>query len=166
MNFSSSMYGSSPRARGTAGDARESDPPLRFIPAGAGNSITSRRINPWDSVHPRGRGEQGFTGHQNKDWRGSSPRARGTACKNGRWPLGVRFIPAGAGNSRCSSLSMESSSVHPRGRGEQATSVSSHPAISGSSPRARGTDLLHGGGADHARFIPAGAGNRHHWIPG
>ncbi len=131
--------GSSPRARGT-GESGVSDVGCtRFIPAGAGNRALRPAAGPLWSVHPRGRGEQGFTGHQNKDWRGSSPRARGTDNQAKRTSLKMRFIPAGAGNSSWCCWWCCWPPVHPRGRGEQA-----------------GQALAH---CREHRFIPAGAGN-------
>ena len=50
-------------------------------------------------------------------------------------------------------------SVHPRWRGEHHYFVVSVISISGSSPLARGTQLLLDAWFDVERFIPAGAGN-------
>ena len=92
------------------------------------------------AVHPRGRGEQGQSVGPVARFIGSSPRARGTGHPGAQcWQL-QRFIPAGAGNRcRCGTTRCRCS-VHPRGRGEQATSC--WVAMSS------------------LRFIPAGAGNR------
>ncbi len=51
------------------------------------------------------------------------------------------------------------SGVHPRGRGEQLPSKLIRAKRPGSSPRARGTDLINEVSAHTYRFIPAGAGN-------
>ena len=71
--------------------------------------------------------------------RGSSPRVRGTLVVRCGTGGRIRFIPAGAGNTRCTRLRMMLKSVHPRGCGEHGRSV--------------------GGYAPRHRFIPAGAGN-------
>ena len=98
----------------------------------------------------------------------------------------VRFIPAGAGNSRCIGEPLYHWPVHPRGRGEQIGVCLRDLLLRGSSPRARGTvfcDALtnrhaavhpRGRGEQRAffpsmratsRFIPAGAGNRPSELP-
>src|SRR3546814_1561071 len=76
---SSDLAGSSPRVRGTVGQAEGNAPDRRFIPACAGNSRLRPKFLPDPTVHPRVCGEQGqaiawahYTG-------GSSPRVRGTA---------------------------------------------------------------------------------------
>ncbi len=99
LSFGNHDNGSSPRARGTGlitalGGSKE-----RFIPAGAGNSRPHLRQRRFCTVHPRGRGEQLYSGSA----------GRQTA----------RFIPAGAGNSPMAMDKAQSLPVHPRGRGEQ-----------------------------------------------
>ncbi len=90
---------------------------------------------------------------------GSSPHARGTPISHGRMPLRVRFIPARAGNTMPGPASPGEPSVHPRTRGEHATSTRRGRSRRGSSPHARGT--LGTGRREQipARFIPARAGN-------
>ena len=131
--------GSSPRARGTPQLVSLPDGFNRFIPAGAGN--TSHRCDPGPtaSVHPRGRGEHCAPNPPADVRGGSSPRARGTlSCGRGH-RVYLRFIPAGAGNTR------------PGGNDKNDNR--------GSSPRARGTLRARFCGLRHRRFIPAGAGN-------
>ncbi len=52
--------GSSPRVRGTGPDPRSACAPIRFIPAGAGNSLHRFPVVPANPVHPRGCGEQAY----------------------------------------------------------------------------------------------------------
>ena len=52
-----------------------------------------------------------------------------------------------------------SNSVHPRGCGEHRSNSARETNWNGSSPRVRGTQLIGLRRHDHARFIPAGAGN-------
>ncbi len=105
--------------------------------------------------------------------RGLSPLARGTRhmpdhmCSNGR------FIPAGAGNSRCmtgkpqtgagNSRCMtgkpQTGAVYPRWRGELAALFSLKTIKLGLSPLARGTLISLAIINRLTRFIPAGAGN-------
>ncbi len=110
-------------------------------------------------VHPRWRGEQTPSTAAVTGRFGSSPRARGTEKQIAAYIDARRFIPADAGNSSAATLSMISSAVHPRGRGEQSTIRYWRSPISGSSPRARGTAKARAHGIGGTRFIPAGAGN-------
>ncbi len=115
------------------------EPDFRFIPAGAGNTVAIGRVRAADTVHPRWRGEHYIKKRIKLHITGSSPLARGT--RDGLRPgaLCWRFIPAGAGNTRC-------------------TLAGSHPTL-GSSPLARGTQEKRQDYDDKIRFIPAGAGN-------
>ena len=91
--------GSSPQARGTPGPPSPDLTSLRFIPAGAGNTLTPSLTVLPAAVHPRRRGEH-FTDHQKYlAPRGSSPQARGTHDFHTYDGASNRFIPAGAGNT-------------------------------------------------------------------
>ena len=92
-------------------------------------------------------------------FRGSSPLARGTQKLNRQRKSFSRFIPACAGNSMLVQTARGSVSVHPRLRGELATTVMSAPVCNGSSPLARGTRQRHSQQTSRHRFIPACAGN-------
>jgi len=71
------------------------------------------------SVHPHGRGERGVANLVHVPVFGSSPRAWGTACQ-GSWPSRrTRFIPTGVGNGLRVHSILESTTVHPHGRGER-----------------------------------------------
>ncbi len=153
--------GSSPLARGTHLCFIVEMVGNRFIPAGAGNTTTTRRTTMRDPVHPRWRGEHNCYHRANQFDGGSSPLARGTLCRIYRGGFLWRFIPAGAGNTASQPPSRTWPTVHPRWRGEHSSSRASGHATYGSSPLARGTpkpgSLLSG----RSRFIPAGAGNTH-----
>ena len=71
------------------------------------------------AVHPRVRGEQGDSRPLNSSKVGSSPRARGTVCRELSPSAYHRFIPACAGNSPFSKRYFAQRAVHPRVRGEQ-----------------------------------------------
>ena len=173
---------------------------VRFIPAGAGNTLFVARRLMSISVYPRWRGEHAVQNFLKRFNCGLSPLARGThtplsnscdlptvyprwrgehcsgvfilpAC-HGLSPLArgtlpyrlpdiifLRFIPAGAGNTCCSSWWSAAIAVYPRWRGEHNVRLSPLCVVAGLSPLARGT--LHGFGFlfDGRRFIPAGAGN-------
>ena len=112
---------------------------VRFIPAGAGNTV----CRGW------------WHGYQN----GSSPRVRGTLRTTAISFSRCRFIPAGAGNTSRSCRFVTNTSVHPRGCGEHGcVSMVTRPS-GGSSPRVRGTPPGYRAQWPGRRFIPAGAGN-------
>ena len=151
--------GSSPLARGTHGGHMAHRLPPRFIPARAGN--TARRTAPSlvSTVHPRSRGEHTSEIRRRIQAAGSSPLARGTRSSRSPAPPPWRFIPARAGNTRPGSTPPASRTVHPRSRGEHASGRYRRPALSGSSPLARGTPEPARQGASRSWFIPARAGN-------
>ena len=111
------------------------------------------------AVHPCGRREHNLPLSEDLSPLGSSLRAQGTRPFIQRFTLTVRFIPAGAGNTSAPPNIQRLFTVHPCGRRE-------HPGCSfelirshGSSLRAQGTRQIQALGANHRRFIPAGAGN-------
>ncbi len=109
----------------------------RFIPASAGNATTSTSGRWRSTVHPRERGERVTDGLTVAPYSGSSPRARGTRCRQRRLARAHRFIPASAGNARARCRPAASRAVHPRERGERACRWPPLGALSGSS-RERG----------------------------
>ena len=155
-----SSCGSSPRVRGTVCGPASRTTGTRLIPAGAGNSSSSRWRGGQSTAHPRGCGEQGGAAHSSVRFCGSSPRVRGTDRPAGLCAGLHRLIPAGAGNRRQAAGCPQAGPAHPRGCGEQAGCSPSHHRISGSSPRVRGTGQWPAPASDYHRLIPAGAGNR------
>ena len=158
-------YGSSPHTRGTPHPDAKCRPPLRFIPAYAGNATTRLPVSRPRSVHPRIRGERSPNTIVTTQGDGSSPHTRGTR------PSGVqnrpykRFIPAYAGNARGPARQQTPPSVHPRIRGERSSSPASSGSYVGSSPHTRGTLPSWSCAPCGPRFIPAYAGNAT-WSPG
>ena len=140
---------------------RRGRPPhrLRFIPAGAGDSHSGAVGSDWRPVHPRGGGELAAGAVGALALAGSSPRGRGTHWCVYHRRREYRFIPAGAGNSRCGRRSGHDPPVHPRGGGELLGFPASLNKRGGSSPRGRGTQPLADQLVADQRFIPAGAGN-------
>ncbi len=132
-------YGSSPRGRGTPLDRGKRRRCRRFIPAWAGNTAARPITRAARSVHPRVGGEHSSRPTKKSRKSGSSPRGRGTLSTNEKNAIGVRFIPAWAGNTH-----WQATSLKPTG---------------GSSPRGRGTRVFHDRWPDQHRFIPAWAGN-------
>ena len=89
---------------------------------------------------------------------GSSPRVRGRPGLLAVCWGSVRIIPAGAGQTRPSSIPTPSSSDHPRGCGADATIRPINKQGLGSSPRVRGRHLQRRIAGSSPRIIPAGAG--------
>ncbi len=160
------VYGSSPRMRGTAFQSILRRFGARFIPAHAGNRRFHPRRDRRRSVHPRACGEQRLAILPRATRYGSSPRMRGTEGHLHHGHLHHRFIPAHAGNSSAARMRRSISPVHPRACGEQASSSAVISCGSGSSPRMRGTEIDHKLSAGSERFIPAHAGNRGGYNPG
>ena len=149
-----------PRSRG---EHRLLPPHLRacfwLIPARAGNTPRQYRRRACQPAHPRSRGEHWEPTHRRLTDIGSSPLARGTPGHVVGFGLGVRLIPARAGNTSNPTGPRKPATAHPRSRGEHASSNEASWCPSGSSPLARGTRdawLLSG---DSIRLIPARAGN-------
>ncbi len=154
-----SGIGSSPHARGTRLFDRHAHVILRFIPACAGNTFSSGLSAGLSPVHPRMRGEHPSPPTLRRPRSGSSPHARGTPhepCQKHKQP---RFIPACAGNTVYAARIRSFLPVHPRMRGEHATTGGRIKETCGSSPHARGTPQFNAVHARHQRFIPACAGN-------
>ncbi len=151
--------GSSPLARGTLHSQRARGRSYRFIPAGAGNTKPTQCQHTQHTVHPRWRGEHEYGHAASATEGGSSPLARGTPLSLRRRTLDVRFIPAGAGNTRAATRAPRAAPVHPRWRGEHVPASSASTTKRGSSPLARGTLRSCSPCSTYRRFIPAGAGN-------
>ena len=110
-------------------------------------------------VHPCGRREHDSFSRMNSLSLGSSLRAQGTHNRAYHAADGLRFIPAGAGNTWPLPPSRCCVPVHPCGRREHRHCLSLHFFQSGSSLRAQGTRIAHAREKRLVRFIPAGAGN-------
>ena len=113
------LRGSSPHARGTLGAYRHYFRSGRFIPACAGNAYVIHWNLPYDSVHPRMRGEREHGMAVDKHRIGSSPHARGTRTLRYSYNPYTRFIPACAGNASSRRSRRRIAAVHPRMRGER-----------------------------------------------
>ena len=112
---------------------------MRFIPAGAGNTLVFVLITRFSTVYPRWRGEHFKLPTGQEIHIGLSPLARGTRALRCIICQTIRFIPAGAGNTRY---------------------YSPAPVVGiGLSPLARGTLNISSSNRTSIRFIPAGAGN-------
>ena len=120
LNLPPGINGLSPLARGTRGEFSRNARLSRFIPAGAGNTSRCRSCSGSGPVYPRWRGEHHRYPIVIRPAPGLSPLARGTHRHATDHASGLRFIPAGAGNT-CGLLFLYSSvPVYPRWRGEHA----------------------------------------------
>ncbi|SLU21034.1 Domain of uncharacterised function (DUF2825) [Klebsiella pneumoniae] len=151
--------GLSPLARGTLKQAITEWAGSRFIPAGAGNTSPRGIRYRSRAVYPRWRGEHSDRRGTSALLNGLSPLARGTLVVQPDLEHSVRFIPAGAGNTKQGGQSLCHSTVYPRWRGEHLISSRIAGPITGLSPLARGTPSAIAGNGVSERFIPAGAGN-------
>ena len=136
--------GSSPQARGTRLRSASAQISGRFIPAGAGNTLYPTSRAQQSTVHPRRRGEHPIHQSSSACTGGSSPQARGTLPVDIITTHVCRFIPAGAGNTITGIAVADLQPVHPRRRGEHANFPYKLFINSGSSPQARGTQMLPG----------------------
>ena len=116
-----STCGSSPPTRGTQPFYVVSRHWPRFIPAHAGNTLTSHFLNFPQAVHPRPRGEHQSPPHVIGMPIGSSPPTRGTPAPRTR--------------------AVHPTAVHPRPRGEHEYYKDRNPSHIGSSPPTRGTPI-------------------------
>ena len=110
--------GLSPLARGTPQCGGIERPGDRFIPAGAGNTVSSPSRCTGSAVYPRWRGEHVSIPNIKPLQFGLSPLARGTLTVINIKVSIERFIPAGAGNTLDSASWSRLSTVYPRWRGE------------------------------------------------
>ena len=115
---SSSDAGLSPLARGTHKNKTPKRLYLRFIPAGAGNTMKSHSLLSKSAVYPRWRGEHVLPSYPAGAAAGLSPLARGTRLNDVASAMATRFIPAGAGNTGGMFINGMETPVYPRWRGE------------------------------------------------
>ena len=141
LSATSLSPGSSPRGRGTPVARQKKRTGTRFIPAWAGNTTNCRVAVDLTAVHPRVGGEHTAPSRLIRDRVGSSPRGRGTHSAPRQHVAVRRFIPAWAGNTLGSTLTVPILPVHPRVGGEHARDGQQVVGGDGSSPRGRGTRL-------------------------
>ena len=154
--------GSSPRMRGTQAMMLPAVSAAGIIPAYAGNTLDVHWSSPFVRDHPR------VCGEHVRDWRGgvrlggSSPRMRGTRARRGHSGHGIGIIPAYAGNTNVWPFAAFLHRDHPRVCGEHRMLGHKSAAMTGSSPRMRGTLFVRLGGGAVTGIIPAYAGNTIH----
>ena len=109
-------------------------------------------------AHPRSRGENVFVSGRRTALRGSSPLARGKPCSSYATDRGRGLIPARAGKTTRPGSRSQTTTAHPRSRGENAEVVSLYLICAGSSPLARGKPDQGSCRQAGKRLIPARAG--------
>ena len=111
----------------------------RIIPAYAGNTPKRRSVAPRSRDHPRVCGEHDIAWCSLRRSAGSSPRMRGTHCRQNLPNVRKGIIPAYAGNTCCQCLGSLRVRDHPRVCGEHQSQSTRVTHLTGSSPRMRGT---------------------------
>ena len=150
--------GSSPLARGLPvfGDPRLGQ--ARIIPARAGFTVLLTRRRPTRLDHPRSRGVYSAGVAAAWNFAGSSPLARGLPEGAGSPGTGRRIIPARAGFTCRASQRGVCSRDHPRSRGVYEEEAHRLRVQVGSSPLARGLQVILKKAGILVRIIPARAG--------
>ena len=110
----------------------------RLIPAHAGKTSAVGRYPRSRAAHPRSRGENFGLEEDSALVDGSSPLTRGKRRDRTPPRRSCRLIPAHAGKTRRAWTAPDSSTAHPRSRGENAASDAIQFDLEGSSPLTRG----------------------------
>ena len=150
--------GPSPRARGSLCQVEQVIGRDGSIPASAGKPRSADRAPHAARVHPRERGEAGYSRIESIHARGPSPRARGSRDERLHVVVGRGSIPASAGKPSRRPAPPSRRRVHPRERGEAALVVLGGGRLQGPSPRARGSPKRPPRGELIGGSIPASAG--------
>ena len=151
--------GSPPRVRGTDAESLMERGQARITPACAGNRLQQRQGPQKNKDHPRVCGEQLYPYRALSASMGSPPRVRGTDCPAANASCGCGITPACAGNRIRRKEFNTIKKDHPRVCGEQCVRRESHPRLSGSPPRVRGTGTVSKLPRGFQGITPACAGN-------
>ena len=165
VHLSFTVAGSSPLARGLRPPIFSGASPRRIIPARAG--FTPERALPvrMGPDHPRSRGVYSPRGLRRSRSSGSSPLARGLPGAICVAAVINRIIPARAGFTATSMLRTISRRDHPRSRGVYYVRYLPAEIEAGSSPLARGLQMIAEIRGPLVRIIPARAGFTHDRMP-
>ena len=150
--------GSSPLTRGKRCVTPFINFPVRLIPAHAGKTTPSARVNVIVKAHPRSRGENGGAREMTAAAPGSSPLTRGKLWVAGAGEPSEGLIPAHAGKTREGVQVLGKAGAHPRSRGENSHARPRPDWRRGSSPLTRGKPSLEICTLTVSRLIPAHAG--------
>ena len=153
------ITGSSTPTRGIPIKQVEEHYDYRFIPAHAGNTISSLLLLKSCEVHPRPCGEYMPSPCISLIFLGSPPPMRGIPTIRHIILNIVRFTPAHAGNTCRTWRNRGKHKVHPRSRGEYLCPIGGAAVSPVSSPLTRGIHVGITWKNSGKRFIPAHAGN-------
>ncbi len=137
----SHVTGSSLQAQGTHLETPTVHQNKRFIPAGAGNTLSLSDNDVQKPVHPCRRREHQMLRTGQIHMTGSSLQAQGTRESAKLAGLKSRFIPAGAGNTSGFTSPNSELTVHPCRRREHSDQAKAAYKVAGSSLQAQGTPL-------------------------
>ena len=152
------LPGSSPLTRGKLCRADQIANSGGLIPAHAGKTSSASSAREARRAHPRSRGENRQRVEGADATAGSSPLTRGKLGRPASSMSSIGLIPAHAGKTQQSHLSMASARAHPRSRGENPYAASNDQDPKGSSPLTRGKLLAAVFHERRPRLIPAHAG--------
>ena len=152
------VEGLSPRGRGNRGDGPDGPARARSIPAWAGEPLPDAPSVPSVPVYPRVGGGTSACAISLGASYGLSPRGRGNRIPAIRYLMGVRSIPAWAGEPHLSGLAPRRLQVYPRVGGGTRCGLPDHDVSRGLSPRGRGNPIPNGPSPFSKRSIPAWAG--------
>ena len=130
----------------------------RFTPTGVGTIRCQKQRVTNVTVHPHGRGDNGWRVLPASSGDGSPPRAWGQFSRPPEFSTIRRFTPTGVGTITARGQSTCCPTVHPHGRGDNVSSGECAGGVYGSPPRAWG-QCVHGSRYDPiCRFTPTGVG--------
>ena len=134
--------GSPPRMRGKLRCCCHCASPPRITPADAGKTHLHAPLLLLPEDHPRGCGENAIGHEGDQGIKGSPPRMRGKLNNESLGILLGRITPADAGKTSARLSRQTFRLDHPRGCGENISSISVCNSSNGSPPRMRGKLLI------------------------
>ena len=152
------LPGSSPRMRGSPLRGSGNDRRNGIIPAHAGLTTSATARTPVCRDHPRACGAHLRRELEQKLYKGSSPRMRGSPHDSRNASRRHGIIPAHAGLTMHDYAFADSLRDHPRACGAHSHQRCVEQTSVGSSPRMRGSQVKDNGATDKPGIIPAHAG--------
>ena len=130
----------------------------RFTPTGVGTMVWRASHRVVKAVHPHGRGDNVAVRPHPRRRRGSPPRAWGQCRRDLSGTYRIRFTPTGVGTIAGRAAARYANTVHPHGRGDNATRQFDLAEWPGSPPRAWGQCVPIQRLRRGHRFTPTGVG--------
>jgi len=131
---------------------------MRFTPTGVGTTICEAFFISLSTVHPHGRGDNSPAPINSPGQPGSPPRAWGQLPLSLSDRIFNRFTPTGVGTTVTTTNDPAQATVHPHGRGDNASVWRACPGVAGSPPRAWGQRYGCDDDLGAIRFTPTGVG--------